>query len=113
MKLINNYMMVVTAYGASEAIAMGLKAGLGLEQMLEIIKVSSGNSAVIDNWNILARHQQEFRESDAGSGSIFNKDVALAIDFAREIDVEADFGRLVLKSDESKLFPTESSENIL
>ena len=30
-----------------------------------------------------------------------------------EIGVEADFGRLVLRSDESKLFPTESSENIL
>jgi 3-hydroxyisobutyrate dehydrogenase-like beta-hydroxyacid dehydrogenase len=113
MKLINNYMMVVTAYGASEAIAMGLKAGLGLEQMLEIIKVSSGNSAVIDRWNILAKHQQEFSENNSGRESIFKKDIALAIDFASEIGVETDFGKLVLKSDESTLFPTESSEDSL
>ena len=111
MKLINNYMMVVTAYGASEAIAMGLKAGLGLEQMREIIKVSSGNSAVIDHWHVLAKHQREFRESDERSGSIFKKDVALAIDFARDIGVATSFGKLVLKSDESILFPTECSEN--
>lgn len=110
MKLINNYMMVVTAYGASEAIAMGLKAGLGLEQMLDIIKVSSGNSAVIDSWKILARHHQTFSESNTGNRSIFNKDISLAIDFAREIGIEADFGKLVLNSDESILFPTEYSE---
>jgi 3-hydroxyisobutyrate dehydrogenase len=113
MKLINNYMMVVSAYGASEAIAMGLKAGLGLEQMLEIIKVSSGNSAVIDRWKILAKHQREFNENNTGSRSLFKKDIALAIDFAREIGVETAFGKLVLKSDESILFPIDSSENKL
>jgi 2-hydroxy-3-oxopropionate reductase len=106
MKLINNYMMVVTAYGASEAISIGLRAGLGLEQMMEVIKVSSGNSAVIAHWNILAKHQQEFNDKQAGSLSLFNKDIALAIDFAGEIGLQADFGKLVLKSDESILFPT-------
>ncbi|MDD5701234.1 MAG: NAD(P)-dependent oxidoreductase [Dehalococcoidales bacterium] len=105
MKLVNNYMMVVTAYGTSEAIIMGLKAGLGLEQMLEIIKVSSGNSAVIGRWNILAEHQRVYRVK-AGEKSIFNKDVMLAVEFADEMGVKSDFGKLVLQSDESILFPT-------
>jgi 2-hydroxy-3-oxopropionate reductase len=106
MKLINNYMMVVTAYGSSEAISIGLRAGLGLEQMMEVIKVSSGNSAVIARWNILAKHQQEFKDKQPGSSSLFKKDIALAIDFAEEIGLQADFGKLTLKSDESILFPT-------
>ena len=110
LKLINNYMMVVTAYGTSEAIAMGLKAGLGLEQMLEIIKVSSGNSGVIDRWNILAKHQQEFNEKTSGEKSIFNKDVTLAIEFATEMGLKTDFGKLILESDESSLFPTRISD---
>jgi len=77
-----------------------------LEQMLEIIKVSSGNSGVIDRWNILAKHQQEFNEKTSGNKSIFNKDVMLAIEFATEMGIKTDFGKLVLESDESSLFPT-------
>jgi len=89
---------------------MGLKAGLGLEQMLNIIKVSSGNSAVIERWNILARHQHEFSENRPGSKSIFNKDIELAIEFAGEVGVKTAFGKLVLESDEFSLFPTQDSD---
>jgi 2-hydroxy-3-oxopropionate reductase len=110
MKLINNYMMVVTAFATSEAISMGLKFGLGFEQMLEVIKVSSGNSAVIDRWMILARHRKDFDDTQPGQLSIFKKDTALAVDFAKEIGTEADFGKLVLASDESILFPTGPSD---
>jgi 2-hydroxy-3-oxopropionate reductase len=111
MKLINNYMMVVTAYGTSEAIALGLKAGLGLEQMLDIIRVSSGKSGVIERWNILAEHHQKFDEKSPGKKSIFMKDMEFAVDFARETGIKTDFGELVLKSDESNLFPTEATQN--
>jgi 2-hydroxy-3-oxopropionate reductase len=110
MKLINNYMMVVTAYGSSEAVAMGLKFGLGLEQMLEVIRGSSGNSAVLDRWKILAQHQKDFDDSQYGKLSIFKKDTALAVDFANEIGLKADFGKLALISPESALFPTGPSD---
>lgn len=110
MKLINNYMMVVTAYGTSEAISLGLKAGLGLEQMLDIIKVSSGKSGVIERWNVLAQHHHKFDEKNPEKKSIFMKDMEFAIDFAREMGITTDFGELVLKSDESGLFPTEALE---
>jgi 3-hydroxyisobutyrate dehydrogenase-like beta-hydroxyacid dehydrogenase len=104
-KLINNYMMIVTAYGTSEAITMGLKAGLNLDTMLEIIKASSGNSTVIENWDSLAKHHQEYKCLTPGGKSIFIKDIEMAIDFADEMGVKAQFGKLVLKSDESYLFP--------
>jgi 3-hydroxyisobutyrate dehydrogenase-like beta-hydroxyacid dehydrogenase len=106
-KLINNYMMIVTAHGTSESITMGLKAGLKLDTMLEIIKVSSGNSAVIEHWDLLAKHQKEYKCITPDDKSIFSKDIKMALDFADEMGVKAQFGELVLKSGESSLFPVE------
>jgi 3-hydroxyisobutyrate dehydrogenase len=108
LKLINNYMMVVTAFGTSEAIAIGLKAGLELERMLEIIGKSSGNSAVIANWHMLAAHQREYGKIEQYTDTIFYKDMKLGVDFAEEIGIKTDLGGLILRIDDSGLFPTEA-----
>lgn len=110
LKLINNYMMIVNAFGTSEAIAMGLKSGLDLKQMLEIIKRGSGNSSVVQNWDMLAAHQKEYGRHEKYADSIFYKDVDLAVNFADELGVKADLGRLVLELDDSRLFPAEIPE---
>jgi 2-hydroxy-3-oxopropionate reductase len=110
MKLINNYMMIVNAFGSSEAIAMGIRTGLDPGQMLEILKASSGNSSIVQNWDMLAKHQREYTKKETPAGSIFHKDMVLAVDFAREIGANADLGNLTLKLDESRLFPTGSLE---
>ena len=109
-KLVNNYMMVITSHGSSEAIRIGLKAGLDMERMMEIIRVSSGNSAVIQNWDMLANEWRERRENEPGSLSLFHKDMMLGVDFAEELGVKVDFGRLVIDSDDSSLFPTKLGE---
>ncbi|MBN2062541.1 MAG: NAD(P)-dependent oxidoreductase [Deltaproteobacteria bacterium] len=109
-KLVNNYMMVVTSHGTSEAVRMGLKAGLGMERMMEIIRVSSGNSSVIQNWDMLADEWRERRINEPGSLSLFYKDMMLGVDFAEELGLKADFGRLAIESDDSSLFPTKLGE---
>ena len=106
MKLINNYMMVVNSFGTSEAIAMGLKAGLDLRRMLEIIGKSSGNSSVIQNWEMLAARRKANQRQKTGSKTIFRKDMELAVGFFKELGVESELGNLILKMDESRLFPT-------
>jgi 3-hydroxyisobutyrate dehydrogenase-like beta-hydroxyacid dehydrogenase len=106
LKLINNYMMIVNAFGTSEAITVGLKYGLDLKQMLEIIKTSSGNSTIIQNWDVLTKHQRESEKSEKFVNSIFYKDVVLANNFADEIGVKIDLGNLILKLDGSRLFPS-------
>ena len=59
-KLVNNYMMIVTSYGASEGIMMGLKAGLGLEQVQTFTPVRPGDRLVVteeqlDKWESRTR----------------------------------------------------------
>lgn len=108
MKLINNYMMIVNSFGTSEAITMGLKAGIQLQLMLDIIKVSSGNSAVIQNWGMLAANIKANQKT--GNISIFRKDLELAVGFFREMGSNTKLGNLVLKMDESLLFPTDTIE---
>jgi 3-hydroxyisobutyrate dehydrogenase-like beta-hydroxyacid dehydrogenase len=104
LKLINNYMMIVNAFGTSEAILLGLKAGLNLRQMLEIIHKSSGNSTIIENWDILAAHQRENAQREIFTDSLFFKDLLLAVDFAGQMGVNVDLGNLILKLDDSRLF---------
>lgn len=107
LKLINNYMMIVTSFGTSEAIALGLKAGLDLGLMLKIIKASSGNSTVVENWDMLATHKKEYEGREKGTNTIFYKDMELAVNFAKEVGVKANLGSMILKLDDSCLFPTE------
>jgi 3-hydroxyisobutyrate dehydrogenase-like beta-hydroxyacid dehydrogenase len=108
MKLINNYMMLVNAFGTSEAISAGLRAGLDLRRMLEIIGKSSGNSTVIQNWDMLAASRKSYQK--AGGKSIFRKDLELAIAFFEELGHKSELGSMALKMDESQLFPTENGE---
>jgi 3-hydroxyisobutyrate dehydrogenase len=107
MKLINNYMMIINSFGTSEAIAAGLKAGLKLQCMLDIIKESSGNSSVIQNWERLATSQwREEKKRKTSNKSIFKKDLELAVSFFDELGSNSRLGNLVLKMNESSLFPT-------
>lgn len=106
LKLANNYMMIVTSYGTSEAIAMGLKAGLDLRRMLEVVKVSSGNSTIVERWDLMAAEKKEHEKHKKGD-TLFYKDMTLAVKFAEQVGVKPNLGRLVLKMDDSYLFPTE------
>ena len=105
MKLINNYMMIINSFGTSEAIAVGLRAGLELRPMLEIIGKSSGNSTVIQNWERLAASHQKNRKTQPRDKSIFTKDLELAVSFFNELGFKTRLGNMVLKMDESRLFP--------
>jgi 3-hydroxyisobutyrate dehydrogenase-like beta-hydroxyacid dehydrogenase len=54
MKALNNYMAFVALFGTSEAVSYGLKEGLDLAQMIEVMNVSSGRNiatmAMFPNW---------------------------------------------------------------
>ena len=107
-KLVNNYMMNITAFGTSEAIALGLKAGLDTKRMLEVIKVSSGNSDVVQRWEEkTSKEVEEGEEHEAGVTPRYYKTMSVAIKFAEDLGVKADLGKFVLQMDASCLFPTE------
>ncbi|MFC1982535.1 NAD(P)-dependent oxidoreductase [Chloroflexota bacterium] len=107
-KLVNNYIGIVTAFTTSEGIAMGLKAGLDLTRMLEVIKVSSGNNSMVQRWDLTMAWRKEHDENRENSViGLQYKDVGLAVKFAEELGVPATLGEHILQMDDSMLYPSE------
>ena len=110
-KLVNNYIGIVTSFTTSEGIAMGLKAGLGLERMLEVLRVSTGNNSTVQRWDLMMARRKEHDEKIGGSNiTILYKDVGLAVKFAEELGVPATLGEHILQMDDSVLFPSKAPE---
>ncbi|SAK53547.1 3-hydroxyisobutyrate dehydrogenase [Caballeronia hypogeia] len=84
MKLVNNIMLAANMAVASEALTIGAKAGLDADAMIEVIRSSTGNSAAAD---ILARFAICGAFDFGAHISIVAKDVELAIDEAKALDV--------------------------
>jgi 3-hydroxyisobutyrate dehydrogenase len=84
MKLVNNIMLAANMAVASEALAIGAKAGLNADAMIEVIKSSTGQSAAAD---ILARFAIPGAFDFGARISIVAKDVELAIAEARALEV--------------------------
>ncbi|GLC97371.1 oxidoreductase [Cupriavidus sp. TA19] len=86
MKLVNNIMLAANMAVASEALAMGAKAGLSADAMADVIQSSTGQSAAAD---ILARFALPGSFDFGAHMSILAKDVELAITEARNLGVPA------------------------
>ncbi len=99
MKLVINAIAIVNIVTTSEAVSVGLKAAIPLERMLEVMKVSSASSWVIENWDVLSGIIR-----DRGVRN-FGKDLDLAVKFANRIGERLPFAALASQADPSKLFP--------
>ncbi len=91
-KLVNNMMAFVNFMGAAEGLAIGAKAGVDPQLLVDAIKTGSGNS-VINEFAMPA-----FLKGETGLGfatALATKDVHLAVELARECDVPAEVGPLV------------------
>ena len=87
LKLINSFMGCINLACLSEAIRLGLKVGLDLNVMSNVIKVSTGTNWPLQNFDLVLKLTNEFRENRRGS--TFNtmyKDVGLALKMAKEVD---------------------------
>jgi 3-hydroxyisobutyrate dehydrogenase-like beta-hydroxyacid dehydrogenase len=84
MKLVNNIMLAANMAVASEALAIGAKAGLEANVMSDVIRSSTGQSAAAD---ILARCALTGAFDFGAHLSIVAKDVELAIAEARALKV--------------------------
>ena len=89
-KLINNLTMASNMVATMEALVLGVKSGLDLEKLRDVISASSGGSRVFDMMveNVLTRSS----EPPAGSGALMGmatiiKDTKLASDLAKELSV--------------------------
>ncbi|WP_206918605.1 NAD(P)-dependent oxidoreductase [Alicyclobacillus suci] len=85
MKIANNYLSAVALVASSEAIVLGVKAGLDPKIMLDVLNVSSGrNSATLDKFPAAVLN----RQFDYGFKSgLMYKDVALCMSEADRLGV--------------------------
>jgi 3-hydroxyisobutyrate dehydrogenase-like beta-hydroxyacid dehydrogenase len=51
MKLVNNLVGIANGYVLNEALKIGLNSGLDLKTMVEMIRASSGNNWIVENWD--------------------------------------------------------------
>lgn len=92
MKLINNLMVTTNMYLLPEALKIGLKAGLDVKTMVEILRVSTGNTWLTDQWSSylgvldMLLKNPTFHET---MKRINIKDVETALEFAEELKCEA------------------------
>jgi 3-hydroxyisobutyrate dehydrogenase-like beta-hydroxyacid dehydrogenase len=100
LKAINNMMSSVNALAMMEGLVLGLKAGLDLNTMAEIVKASSGNS------NALARVQRTLIPRNFEPGfkvQLMNKDLETFNTIARELHVPVSFSNVAQRYQQAAL----------
>lgn len=100
LKAINNMMSSVNALAMMEGLVLGLKAGLDLNTMAEIVKASSGNS------NALARVQRALIPRNFEPGfkvQLMNKDLETFNTIARELHVPVSFSNVAQRYQQAAL----------
>jgi 3-hydroxyisobutyrate dehydrogenase-like beta-hydroxyacid dehydrogenase len=105
-KLVNNLVLFGNMAVASEAVRMGLQAGAKLAQILDVLKVSTGNSWVIGNWESSLRLKRDWeRRGMASTWGMMHKDLETALAVAWSVDAYLPIAELVSQIDVSRLFP--------
>jgi 3-hydroxyisobutyrate dehydrogenase len=99
-KAINNMMSSVNSLAMMEGMVLGMKAGISMEKMHEIIKDSSGNS------NALARVHRALipRNFDPGfKVQLMNKDLDTFTSIAKELHVPVSFANIAQRYQQAAL----------
>ncbi|MDP7239628.1 MAG: NAD(P)-dependent oxidoreductase [Dehalococcoidia bacterium] len=91
-KLANNLMLWAHTLVAGEAIDLARKAGLGPDKLLDTIKVSTGNSWVVQNWRA---YMDLMAPRETGVLDLLYKDIETALEYARTQDLHLPFTSLI------------------
>lgn len=107
-KLVNNLAAFGNAIFARECLNLGLKAGLEFDQMVEAIRLSTGNSRGLMT---LVRQLREPRASEAaprsdGTKTLGDKDRDHALELAQEVGAETPLTRFMTSLDLDRLYQT-------
>ncbi|MDH3678311.1 MAG: NAD(P)-dependent oxidoreductase [Acidimicrobiia bacterium] len=88
-KIVNNMLAFINMMGVTEALLLGVKAGVDPLVLREVIQASSGASFV---WDSGTRAILRDRLGPSFTTTLAGKDIGLAVDLARELDVPIPMG---------------------
>jgi 3-hydroxyisobutyrate dehydrogenase-like beta-hydroxyacid dehydrogenase len=92
MKLANNFLVATIMGATSEAVAFALKSGLEMRTMLEVLNVSSGQSAV--STDKFVNHVMTGTYSSGFMNTLMSKDVQLYLEAVEDLNGPESFGVL-------------------
>ena len=99
-KLVNNLLCGINMVATMEALVLGVKAGLSVQTMQEVISVSSGSSWIfnrlVDQIMTLSPEPPPGKTADMGLHTI-SKDVKLAVELAQNLSVPMELGSSALQ----------------
>lgn len=82
-KLAQQTMVLINMLSAHEGMTLAEKAGIDLKAFQELVRVSTGQSAIADNW---VRFQEDQRSDPVHRTELFYKGVGPALELARELN---------------------------
>lgn len=84
-KLINNLLLLVHMNAAYEALSLAKKVGIDFTELCQLIKVSTGGSWIIENWELVASWKDNYKEG--GTLDLIYKDISMTLALAEELKV--------------------------
>ena len=106
MKLVHQLVLLANMASASQAISVGLKAGIDLERLLEVISASTGRSWIIENWNQLVALREDYEKGKLREAvPLFYKDMGIALKLAKDMGMLLPLAGLLSQLDTSQWFP--------
>lgn len=82
-KLLNNAIVSASIMATDECLSAGVKTGIDLEKLLQVLTTTTAKSWTIDNWAAIA-HMKSTYQPDFGPLALMHKDLALLRKIARE-----------------------------
>lgn len=86
-KLANNLMCLVNFVSTYERIRLGVAAGTKPETLLELVKVSTGNSWVAQHWERFQKMREYYTTGLEGLAQVMFKDLSLALAVGHDLNV--------------------------
>ena len=87
-KLVNNFIMFINFAGVCEGMAMGVKAGIPPQALLDVIKTSTGDSMYLRRTIGLLLAGEDVNSA----ADLAVKDVHLAVELGKELDIPIELG---------------------
>jgi len=107
-KLVNNTVALCGGTLVREALNLGIKAGLDLQKMVEVMQVSTGSTWNIQNWHKINQPGSPFLQvpppSTQSPHNIGRKDIEMAFELAREVGAQMPITQFIANLDTPSLY---------
>ncbi|MBI3303133.1 MAG: NAD(P)-dependent oxidoreductase [Deltaproteobacteria bacterium] len=94
-KLVNNLMAIVNMQSTREGLRLARLAGIDEQKMLEVVKVSTGNSWAVQTWEAMRQVAQNYTTGPKGMAQVGYKDISLAVTVGHDVGVSLPVAALV------------------